>query len=65
MKVKQFLMRFLIHLGFMIGVSLIGLKIGFPKTTLNKLILVEHDFIWISILAALITTVMGHFIGNR
>lgn len=49
----------------MIGVSLIGLKIGFPKTTLNKLILVEHDFIWISILAALITTVMGHFIGNR
>ncbi|MFK7812003.1 MAG: hypothetical protein AB8B59_05880 [Maribacter sp.] len=57
MRIKKFLIRFLVHLGLMVGISLIGLKLYYPKTALITLIYIEHDFIWISILAAFFTTV--------
>lgn len=65
MKIKKFLIRFLVHLCFMVGISLIGLKLYYPKTALITLIYIAHDFIWISILATLITAVAGQNLNDN
>lgn len=59
MKIRRFLIRFLVHLSILVLVSLFISKLYFSKATLPELLKTQKDFVWMSIAVALITALLG------
>jgi len=59
-KMVRFILRFMVHLLSMLSVSFLVTKFYFDITSFNDLLLIQKEFIWLSISAAFITSLIGH-----
>ena len=64
-KMVRFVIRFLVHLISMLTMSVLVTKLYFGGTSLNDLLLIQREFIWLPVLAALVTSIIGDKFNDR
>jgi len=58
-KITQFLIRFVVHLMVMMLVGILVTKIYYPDAPLYNLLLIQEEFLGLSVFAALVTSIVG------
>jgi len=58
-KITRFILRFIGHLMLMLLISVIVTKLYYNMMSIYDLLLMQKEFLWISILTALVTSTIG------